>query len=156
MLAAALVATSGSMLWVTAPISGDGPALAFVTTAVALAFTFRARPTTLRAVAVGLAMGAALSIKLLVIPAAIPVGLLLLRGGRVRALATAVGSAAVVFLAAALPWGISDVWDQSIAFHQNASRTDSYGGQRVAARAHAVRDATYCSRSWRSPRSSGW
>ena len=127
-LAAALVATSGSMLWVTAPISGDGPALAFVTTAVALAFAFRARPTTMRAVAVGLAMGAALSIKLLVIPAAIPVGLLLLRGGRVRALAIAVGSAAFVFLAAALPWGISDVWDQSIAFHQNASRTDTYGG----------------------------
>ena len=127
-LAAALVATSGSMLWVTAPISGDGPALAFVTTAVALAFAYRARPTTMRAVAVGLAMGAALSIKLLVIPAAIPVGLLMLRGGRLRALVTAVGSAAVVFLAAALPWGISDVWDQSIAFHQNASRTDSYGG----------------------------
>jgi 4-amino-4-deoxy-L-arabinose transferase-like glycosyltransferase len=127
-LAAALVATSGSMLWVTAPISGDGPALALVTTAVAFAFAYRARPTTLRAVAVGLAMGGALSIKLLVIPAAIPVGLLLLRGGRLRALVTAVGSAAVVFLAAALPWGISDVWDQSIAFHQNASRTDSYGG----------------------------
>ena len=103
---------------------GTGP----VTTAVALAFTYRSRPSTLRAVAVGLAMGGAPSIKLLVIPAAIPVGLLLLRGGKLRALATAVGSAVVVFLAAALPWGISNVWDQSIAFHQNASRTDSYGG----------------------------
>ena len=128
LLAGALVATSGSLLWVTAPISGDGPALALVTTAVALAFTYRSRPSTLRAVAVGLAMGGALSIKLLVIPAAIPVGVLLLRGGKLRALATAVGSAIVVFLATALPWGISNVWDQSIAFHQNASRTDSYGG----------------------------
>jgi hypothetical protein len=73
-------------------------------------------------------MGAALSIKLLVIPAAIPVGLLLLRGGRGRALVTAVGSAVVVFFAAALPWGLSNVWDQSVAFHQDATRTDSYGG----------------------------
>jgi 4-amino-4-deoxy-L-arabinose transferase-like glycosyltransferase len=127
-LAAALVATSGSLLWVTAPLSGDGPALAFAVTAVALAFAFRTKPTTLRALGVGLAMGAALSIKLLVVPAAIPVGLLLLRGGRVRALVTAVGSAVVVFFAAALPWGLSNVWDQSVAFHQNATRTDSYGG----------------------------
>jgi hypothetical protein len=128
LLAGALVATSGSLLWVTAPISGDGPALAFAVTAAALAFAYRARPSALRAVAVGLAMGGALSIKLLVVPAAIPVGLLLLRGGRLRALATAVGAAVAVFFAAALPWGISNVWDQSIAFHQNASRTDSYGG----------------------------
>src|SRR5690242_181274 len=127
-LAGALVATSGSLLWVTAPISGDGPAIAFAVTAVALAFAFRAKPTTLRAVGVGLATGAALSIKLLVIPAAIPVGILVLRGGRLRALCTAVGAAVVVFFAAALPWGLSDVWDQSVAFHQNATRTDSYGG----------------------------
>ncbi len=127
-LAAALVATSGSMLWVTAPISGDGPALAFALTAVALAFAYRSRPTTVRAVLVGLAMGGALSIKLLVIPVAVPVGLLLLRGGRLRALATAVGTAVAVFLATALPWGISDVWDESVAFHQRATRTDTYGG----------------------------
>jgi 4-amino-4-deoxy-L-arabinose transferase-like glycosyltransferase len=127
-LAGALVATSGSMLWVTAPISGDGPVIAFAVTAVALAFAYRARPRTLRAVGVGLAMGAALSIKLLVVPAAIPVGLLLLRGGRLRGLGVAVGSAVAVFLAAALPWGLSNVWNQSVAFHQNATRTDSYGG----------------------------
>jgi 4-amino-4-deoxy-L-arabinose transferase-like glycosyltransferase len=127
-LAGALVATSGSLLWVTAPISGDGPAIALAVTAVALAFAYRAKPTTLRAVGVGVAMGAALSIKLLVVPAAIPVGLLLLRGGRLRALVTAVGAAVVVFFAAALPWGLSEVWDQSVAFHQNAPRTDSYGG----------------------------
>src|SRR5581483_3788513 len=127
-LAGLLVATSGSMLWVTAPLSGDGPALAFVVTAAALAFAFRARPTTLRAVGVGLAMGGALSIKVLVVPAAIPVGILLLRGGRLRALAAAVGSAVAVFFAAALPWGLSNVWDQSVAFHQDATRTDSPAG----------------------------
>src|SRR6516164_9069602 len=109
-LAGALVATSGSLLWVTAPISGDGPAIAFAVTAVALAFAYRARPRTLRAVGVGLAMGAALSIKLLVVPAAIPVGLLLLRGGRLRGLAAAVGSAVAVLLAAALTWGLANVW----------------------------------------------
>src|SRR5690242_18849176 len=127
-LAGALVATSGSLLWVTAPMSGDGPAIAFAVTAVALAFAYRAKPTTVRAVGVGLAMGAALSIKLLVLPAAIPVGLLLLRGGRLRALLSAVGGAVVVFFAAALPWGLTNVWDQSVAFHQDATRTDSYWG----------------------------
>ena len=128
LLAAALATTSGSILWVTASLSGDGPAIAFAVTAVALAFAFRAKPTTVRAVLVGLAMGATLSVKLLAAPVAIPVGLLLLAGGRLKSLSVAVGAAIFVFLAAALPWGIDRVWEQSIDYHQGARRTDSYGG----------------------------
>ena len=128
LLGAALATTSGSILWVTASLSGDGPAIAFAVTALALAFAFRSKPTLTRAVLVGLAMGATLSVKLLAAPVAIPVGLLLLAGGRLRALGTAIGAAVFVFLAASLPWGIDRVWAQSVEYHQGARRTDSYGG----------------------------
>ncbi|MGH9049784.1 MAG: hypothetical protein ACRDY4_08655, partial [Acidimicrobiia bacterium] len=93
LLAAGLVTTSGSVLWTTAPITSDGPALALATTAVALALGYRARPTTARAVAVGLTMGAALCVKVLVLPAAVPVGVLLLSRRRSRDVVLAVGAA---------------------------------------------------------------
>lgn len=132
LLAGGLVATSGSLLYVTAPLSGDGPALALAVLAVALAFRYHARPTTLLAIGIGLAMGAALCVKLIVVPAAIPVGLLLLhpqwRQRRVRDFLTAIGVAVLVFLASAVPWGIERVWDQSVLYHQDSKRLRSYGG----------------------------
>jgi len=132
LLAGGLVATSGSLLYVTAPLSGDGPALALAVVAVALAFRYHARPSTLLAVGVGLTMGAGLCVKLIVVPAAIPVGLLLLaptwRDRRVRDFLTAVGVAIAVFFASALPWGIERVWDQSVLYHQDSKRLRSYGG----------------------------
>ncbi|MCJ7670824.1 MAG: glycosyltransferase family 39 protein, partial [Acidimicrobiia bacterium] len=140
LLAGGLVATSGSLLYVTAPLSGDGPALALAVLAVALAFRYRSRPSTLLAVGIGLSIGAALCVKLIVVPAAIPVGLLLLtptssqrtgsvwRERRVRDFLVAVATAIVVFLAAALPWGIERVWDQSVLYHQDSKRLRSYGG----------------------------
>ncbi len=131
LLAGALVATSGSLLYVTGPLSGDGPALALAVLAVALAFRYHVRPTTLLAVGIGLTMGAALCVKLIVVPAAIPVGLLLVhprwRARRVRDLGTAVGVAVLVFLASALPWGIDRVWEQSVKYHQDSQRLRSYG-----------------------------
>jgi hypothetical protein len=147
LLAGGLVATSGSLLYVTAPLSGDGPALALAVVAVALAFRYHARPSTLLAIGIGLTMGSALCVKLIVVPAAIPVGLLLLhrtghptwrgtwrgtwrptwRDRRVRDFLTAVGAAIAVFLAAALPWGIDRVWDQSVLYHQDSKRLRSYG-----------------------------
>jgi hypothetical protein len=132
LLAGGLVATSGSMLYVTAPLSGDGPALALAVLAVALAFRYHERPTTRLAVGIGLAMGAALCVKLLVAPAAIPVGLLLLhprwRERRIRDFLSAVGAAIVVVIASALPWGIDRVWSQSVKYHQDSKRIRSYGG----------------------------
>ncbi len=136
-LAAVLVATSGSLLYVTAPLSGDGPALALALCAVALSLRFRARPSTARAIAAGVAMGAAVCIKLIVVPAAIPVGILLLglapgrwvpRRAGIRALGTAVASAVVVLVATVVPWGPQRVWDQSVAYHQDSERLRSYGG----------------------------
>jgi hypothetical protein len=136
LLAGGLVATSGSILYVTAPLSGDGPALALAVVAVALAFRYHARPSTLLAIGIGLTMGAALCVKPIVVPATIPVGLLLLfptwpptwRGRRVRDFLTAVAVAVAVFLASALPWGMDRVWDQSVLYHQDSKRLRSYGG----------------------------
>ncbi|MFO7590201.1 MAG: glycosyltransferase family 39 protein [Acidimicrobiia bacterium] len=136
-LAAALVATSGSLLYVTGPLSGDGPALALALVAVALALRHRARPSLGRAVAVGLAMGAAICVKLIVVPAAVPVGIALVgigpgrwtptRAG-LRALGSAVAAAVVVLVATVLPWGPARVWDQSVAYHQDSERLRGFGG----------------------------
>lgn len=132
LLAGALVATSGSILYVTAPLSGDGPAIALALTAVALACRYRARPSATGAAGIGVAMGAALCVKLLVLPAAIPIAVVLLgrarRDQRGRDPAISIGSALAVGLAAALPWGIRRVWDQSVAYHRDSQRLRSYGG----------------------------
>jgi hypothetical protein len=127
-LAAALVTTSGSVLWTTAPITSDGPALALATTAVALALAYRAHPTTGRAVAVGVAMGAALCVKVLVLPALIPVGVLLLSRRRSRDVAIAAGAAVVVGLVATAPWGFGRVWEQYIDYHRGSARIASHAG----------------------------
>lgn len=116
-VAAALVATSGVVLWVTGPITGDGPALALATTAVAALLWWRQAPSVPRAVAVGVAIGAALSVKSLVIPAAVPIGWALLSHRPRTHLAVATAAATAVGLGFAALWGIADVWDQSVRYH---------------------------------------
>ena len=141
LLAGALVATSGSVLYVTAPLSGDGPALALSLTAIALALAYRAQPSVARAIGVGLAIGAGLSVKPLVLPAALAVGMVLLGVRRWRECAAAAGAAAAVFLAAALPWGIGNVWDQTIAYHRDSERLRSvFGNLRVLLQTLVERD----------------
>ncbi|HEX6310361.1 MAG TPA: glycosyltransferase family 39 protein [Acidimicrobiia bacterium] len=127
-LAAGLVTTSGSVLWTTAPVAADGPALALATSAVALAFGYRERPTTARAIAIGVVMGAALCVKVLVLPALIPVGVLLLSRRRSRDVALAVGAAALAGVAATAPWGFDRVWDQYIEYHRGSARISSHTG----------------------------
>ncbi len=119
LVAALLVATSGSVLWVTGPLTSDGPSLALATAAVAAALSYRNRPTMARALLIGGLMGATLSIKSLLVAAAVPVGLILLRD--LRHLAAAVGVAAAVSLAVALPWGLENVWDQAFDYHLDAA-----------------------------------
>jgi hypothetical protein len=135
LVAAGLVTTSGSVLWTTGPIASDGPAMALATTAVALALAYRASPSTVRATLAGVTLGAALSIKVLVLPAAAPVGLLLLSRRRPRDLAAAVAGAVAVGLASTAPWGFGNVWDQSVAYHRDSTRIASHAG---AARKVAV------------------
>ena len=118
-VAALLVATSGSVLWVTGPLTSDGPSLALATAAVAAALSYRRRPNLARALLIGGLMGATLSIKSLLVAAAVPVGLVLLRDR--RHLAAAVGVAAAISLAVALPWGLDNVWDQAFDYHLDAA-----------------------------------
>lgn len=63
LLAGALVATSGALLWTTAPITSDGVVAAFGTSAVAVALAYRRDPTTARVVTLTLLAGAAVSVK---------------------------------------------------------------------------------------------
>lgn len=128
LLAAVLVTTSGSIVWVTTGIASDGPALAFAIGAVAVAFGYTQDPTSGRAVAAGALIGAGVVAKALAAPAALAVALLLLSRRRPRDLAYAAGAGVVVALGASLPWGLGRVWDQSIAYNRNASRLTSYWG----------------------------
>jgi hypothetical protein len=127
-VAAVLVTTSGSILWTTAGIASDGPALAFAIGAVAVSFGYTQTPRSPRAVAAGALLGAALAAKALAAPAGLVVALLLLSRRRPRDLAYAAGAAFVVVLGAALPWGLQRVWDQSVVYNREASRLTSYPG----------------------------
>src|SRR5688572_13139041 len=62
-VAAALVATSGSLLWTAGTITGDGMANALAMAAVLAALEYRERPRTVMALLTGLAFGAALAVK---------------------------------------------------------------------------------------------
>jgi 4-amino-4-deoxy-L-arabinose transferase-like glycosyltransferase len=121
-VAAALATTSGSVFLVTTGISGDGPAIAFAASAVAVAFSYRAHPSTARAVWTGLLVGAACSVKLLAAPVVLPVALAMLARRRTRDVVTAAVAAVAVPLVLAASWGYSRVWDQSVRYHHEARR----------------------------------
>ena len=78
LLAAGLVTTSGSVLWVTVPVNADGPSLALSVLAVAFALRYRDEPRLRTAVWMGLAAGGAVSIKALSVPALVIAGLIVL------------------------------------------------------------------------------
>ena len=118
-LAAGLVATSGSVLWVTGPLTSDGPALALASWAVTAGLWYRRSPSLRRAVAAGVLLGAALSVKSLLLGAGVAVAWALLP--KRRHLAAAVIAAGLVSLAVALPWGLGNVWDQAFAYHLEAA-----------------------------------
>ena len=118
-LAAGLVATSGSVLWVTGPLTSDGPGLALAAAAVAAALRYRRSPSAGWAVAAGALLGAALSVKSLLLGAVLPVGWALLPNR--RHLAAALAAAGAVSLAVALPWGLGNVWDQAFRYHLEAA-----------------------------------
>jgi 4-amino-4-deoxy-L-arabinose transferase-like glycosyltransferase len=132
-LAAGLVTTSGSVLWVTVPVNADGPSLALSVLAVALALRYRDHPRLRTAVWMGLAAGGAVSIKALCVPALLIAGLVVLlsspdlRRG-VRDAAVSAGIAVAVYVVTALPFGIADVWEQSYTYHQDAKRAASRSG----------------------------
>jgi len=120
LIAGVLVATSGSMIWTTGQVTGDGMASALAVAAVWAALAYRDDPRLRRAVVAGLLMGAALAVKPLVATAALPVGWWLWSRRRLDHLGAAVGAAVVLWFAAALPWGLSRVWEQSVKYNGGA------------------------------------
>ncbi len=121
LLAAGLTTVTASTLWVTGPLAADGPALAFGAVAVALALAYRRAPSLATAIWMGLSVGAALSVKSLLLPVAVPVAVVLLAGPSIRWLLAAAGSAAAFNGLVSLPWGLSKVWEQSYGYHLRAA-----------------------------------
>ncbi len=115
--AALLMATTGSILWVTGPVSADGPAVAFAVCAVLAAAVYRDAPARGRAVLVGLLFGAALATKPLVFPAVVPIAWWLRPRRRPVDTVLAAVSAVCFWFVTAVPWGLGRVWSQSIRFH---------------------------------------
>lgn len=118
LLAGALTATSGALLWTTGPLTGDGPAAAFAVVAVAVALAYRRAPSTAKAVAIALLVGGAISVKnLLVAPAVLLAWCLVASRRRVLdAVVVPVGALAVLLVAAA-PWGYTDVYRDAVQYH---------------------------------------
>jgi len=117
LMAAGLTTTSVSVLGITGPLAADGPALALATLGAALALGWRGGLDTRRVLVLGVVVGAALSVKSLMLPAVVPVAMVLLASGRARHVLYGASSAIAVHLVVALPWGLADVWDQSYTYH---------------------------------------
>src|SRR5205807_1993388 len=67
--------------------------------------------------------------KALSVPAVVIAGLVvLLSHRRVRDAAVSAGIAVAVYVVAALPFGIADVWEQSYTYHQDSRRAASHSG----------------------------
>ena len=118
LVAGLLLATSGTMLWATGQVTGDGPAVAIMVWAVWAACRYRDEPSTGRAVLTGVLVGAALAVKPLVGTALGPRRLVdVVAPARARPRRRRPAAAVAVWFAAALPWGLGRVWDQSITYH---------------------------------------
>src|SRR4051794_38602858 len=118
LLAAGLAAGSGVLLWTTGPLTGDGPAAAFATSAVAVAVAYRTRPSWWRAIAVTLLAGAAVSTKSLLVGPALLIAWALVATRRrwLHIALVPVGAFAVV-AALAVPWGVQNVLNDYVRYH---------------------------------------
>jgi hypothetical protein len=118
LLAAGLTAASGVLLWTTGPLTGDGPAAAFATSAVAVAVAYRTRPSWWRVIAVTLLAGAAVSTKSLLVGPALLIAWFLVATRRrwLHVVLVPLGAVAVVG-ALSVPWGIQHVLDDYVRYH---------------------------------------
>jgi hypothetical protein len=117
LLAGGLTSACASVLWVTGPLAADGVALAFAATTVLLVLRWRDDLTVRRAVWIGLAVSAAISVKSLIGVVLIPVAVALLAGRRLRPIVAGAATAIGFHLLLWLPWGPGDVWDQAYQYH---------------------------------------
>jgi hypothetical protein len=118
LVAAGLVTTSGSVLWVTGPIASDGVAIAIAMTTIAALLHWRHAPlSTRQAMLLGLGIGATISVKALLLPVALPVALVLLAGRRLAPIAAGASVAVGFHLLLWVPFGPADVWEQAYGYH---------------------------------------
>jgi hypothetical protein len=136
LVAAGLVACTGSVWWTTGPLTSDGPGAALACATVAVALGYRRAPSTGRALLIGLLAAAAFAIKsLLVVPALVAVALLLVGRRRGRDVVVAAVAAAAFLVVVTVPWGIHDVIEQSVTYH-----TDAAGQRHVWTNLHKTFD----------------
>jgi hypothetical protein len=117
LLAAGLTTGCASVLWVTGPVAADGVALAFAAITMCLILRWRDDLTVRRAIWIGLAVSAAISVKSLIGVVLIPVAIALLAGRRLTPILAGAGTAVAFHFALWLPWGVGNVWDQAYAYH---------------------------------------
>ncbi len=117
LLAAGLTTGCASVLWVTGPVAADGVALAFAAITMCLVLRWRDDLTVGRAIGIGLAVSAAISVKSLIGVVLIPVAIALLAGRRLMPILAGALTAVAFHFALWLPWGVGNVWDQAYAYH---------------------------------------
>lgn len=141
-LAGALTAGSGILLWTTGPLTGDGPAAAFATTAVAVAIAYRRHPTRTRAVLITTLAGCAVATKSLLVGPALLIAWVLVAQRRrlIDTLIVPIGAFAIV-AALSLPWGVQHVLNDYVRYHldKTSNRKPLYNLNRLA-RAFLERD----------------
>jgi hypothetical protein len=129
LVSGAIVATTGTMLWTTGQITGDGPAAALTALAVWSALVYRDEPRWWRAVMTGALFGGALATKPIVVAAVVPIAVWVWsrhRRAHVIASAAAVG---LTWFASAVPWGLTRVWRQSFEYHTGTGPSYSHATQ---------------------------
>jgi 4-amino-4-deoxy-L-arabinose transferase-like glycosyltransferase len=116
--AAAVLAAAPAYATESVRVAADTPSVALVLTALALAASARGRSKAL-AVLAGAAFAAALSVKLLVLPAVVPIVLFLRRA---RSLGAAAIGALAITAAVLLPFAgsLGGIWADAVSFHRSA------------------------------------
>ncbi len=118
-LAAALTGSSGVLMWTTGPITSDGTAAAIAITTVTVALVYRRRPSTLTAVMIAVLAGSAFSVKNLLVTPALVIAWLLVRlpQAHPRRASSSPSVRSRSSSPCSLPWGLHDVWTNSIQYH---------------------------------------
>jgi 4-amino-4-deoxy-L-arabinose transferase-like glycosyltransferase len=131
LFAAVLASISASVLWVTGPLAADGVALALATVAMLLVLRWREDVTVGRALLIGIAVSAAISVKALLGVVLLPVVVVLLAGRKLWPIVAGAVAALAFHFALWVPWGASKVWDQAYQYHLDAA-TDRTPGRNLA------------------------
>jgi 4-amino-4-deoxy-L-arabinose transferase-like glycosyltransferase len=126
LVAGALIATSGSLLWTAGPITSDAPTALFVALAFLAGLWYDDAPSRARAAAVAAPIALAVATKPAIgIVGCLPAAWLLLRRRRRGDIGLALGVAVVIGLAFVLPFGAADVWDQAVRYQLDSEREAS-------------------------------